>query len=112
VRHDGVVKSRIWAIAAVVWSVFYLCIYVAIASNDDNDVAWWYVVLVGLAAACAVPVCLQGPSLRGLQLLLVALTVFVIATLLGIASIGLLLVPAIVATAIAVGRSREAAPNG
>jgi hypothetical protein len=113
VRHDVGVKTRIWATAAVVWVVLFLVLYLWQVNHDGNDPAWWYVVVVALAAALVVPAALQGPGLRSGQGLLAALVVLVVAALLGGFTVGPVLIPAIVGVVVALKAApQQPAPPG
>ena len=96
-------KTRIYAFAAAAWAAFYLILYVVIVHRQGDPVAWWYVALVGAPLVLTAAAGVDGATSRASRALLVALLLLVFSALLGILSIGLLLVPAIVATAIAAG---------
>ena len=78
---------------------------VLIHRQDESPVAWWYVALVagGVVALGGVAVATWGRS--GL---VVGVTALAVASLLGVLTIGLLLIPAVVATVIAIALP----PNG
>ena len=102
-------RTRYLAIAAAAWVVANAGIYVVIVRSQGNPVAWWYVAL--LAAFVAMLVF----SLAGIwprPMLISAAVCLGLAALAGVLSIGLLLVPAVVATAVAAAsptwRSRQA----
>lgn len=104
-------KTRIWAFAAAAWTAFFVVLYVSIAHRDGNGIAWWYVTLVGAACVLALAAGIEGATLRGRNALLAALIVLVFSGLLALASIGFLIVPSVIATAIAIGAmNRE--PSG
>jgi hypothetical protein len=112
VRHDVGVKTRIWAIAAAVWAAFYVILYIVVASGQAQGVAWWYVIMVALAGFWTLPAAVSSGSRRGYLLLLGALVLFVLAALLLVfKGFGLLLLPAIVATARALKATVYAAPT-
>jgi hypothetical protein len=96
-------KTRIYAFAAAVWAALYLGAYFAIVSDQGNSVAWWYVALVFSAVALTVAAGIEGATSRASKALLAALVVFVFSTLMAVLTIGALLVPSIIATAIAAG---------
>ena len=73
--------ARWWGPAAAGWTLGYVLLYVAILRSQGNEVAWWYVGVLWLASALAA----AAPSTRRPRALLGALT------------IGVLLVPAVVA---------------
>jgi hypothetical protein len=96
------VKTRIWAIAAEVWAVLYIVAYIVVANGQTRGVAWWYVIVIALAAFWTIPAAVNPGSRRGYLLLLGGLVLFVLSALLLIfKGFGLLLLPAIIATAIA-----------
>jgi hypothetical protein len=85
-------------VVACGWAVLFVAIYIALTRRPPNDgPAWWYVglVLVGVLVAAST---LTGARPR--LPLGIATGLFGIAILLGVLSIGLLLVPAAVLTAI------------
>lgn len=96
-------KTRIYAFAAAVWAALYLGAYFVIVSDNGNGIAWWYVALVFSAVALTVAAGIEGATTRASKALLAALVVFVFGALMAVLTIGLLLVPAIIATAIAAG---------
>jgi len=91
--------SALWAFADALGYV------VLIHRQDESPVAWWYVALVagGVVALGGVAVATWGRS--GL---VVGVTALAVASLLGVLTIGLLLIPAVVATVIAIALP----PNG
>jgi hypothetical protein len=101
------VKTRIWSFAAVVWTTFYVVLYLIIVKRDGNGVAWWYVTLVGAAAVLILAGGVEGATHRARTALLAGLVVLVMSGLLGLATIGFLLVPAVVATGIAIGATNR-----
>jgi hypothetical protein len=101
--HVVTSKTRIYAFAAAVWAAFYLVVYVIIVSREDNGVAWWYVGLVFAALALTAAAGIEGATSRASKALLFALIVLVFAALMAVLSIGVLLLPSIIATAIATG---------
>jgi hypothetical protein len=96
-------KTRLYSFAAAVWAGFYLVLYVITVHRQGDDPAWWYVALVCAPIALTVAAGIEGATSRASKALLVALILFVFSGLLGIASIGLFLVPTVVATAVAAG---------
>jgi hypothetical protein len=101
------VKTRIWSLAAVAWTAFYGVLYILIVRRDGNPVAWWYVTLIGAGALLMLAGAVEGATHRGRTALLAALVVLVVSGLLGIATIGFLLVPSVVATGIAIGATNR-----
>jgi hypothetical protein len=96
-------KTRIYAFAAAVWAALYLGAYLVIVSSEGNGVAWWYVALIFAAVALTVAAGIEGATSRASKALLVALIVLGFAALMAVLTIGILLLPAIIATAIAAG---------
>jgi hypothetical protein len=104
------VKTRIWATAAAVWALIYLVAYLVGVHKDGNGAVWWYVAAVLVAAALSVPAGFKGPGGRAVQLLLLALMLFVVCALLGGLSLGPLLLPAIIGCVVALKAAQPAAP--
>jgi hypothetical protein len=93
-------------VIACVWALVYVAIYISL-TRDDNGPAWWYVALivVGVLVAAAT---LAGARPR--LPLAIATALFGIAVVLGLLSIGILLIPAAVLTAIGAVRTPAPAP--
>jgi len=88
------VLARWWGPAAAVWTLGYVLLYVAILRSQGNEVAWWYVGVLWLASALAA----AAPSTRRPRALLASAAVlYGVCALLGALTIGVLLVPAVVA---------------
>lgn len=85
-------------VVACVWAVLFVAVYIALSRQPENaGPAWWYVGLVVVAILVA------GSTLTGARPrvpLAIATGLFGIAIVLGLLSIGLLLVPAAVLTAV------------
>lgn len=96
-------KTRTWAAAAAVWVALYLSLYLVLANRDGNGIAWWYVVLVAAPLALEGAAAVDGATARAGKALLVAMILLVLAALLAVMTLGLLLIPGLVATAIAYG---------
>lgn len=96
-------KTRLYSFAAALWAGFYLFLYVVTIRRQDDAVAWWYVALVFAPLVLTVAAGIEGATSRASKALLVALILFVFSGLLGVASIGLFLVPSVIATAVAAG---------
>jgi hypothetical protein len=107
VRHDGTVRTRIWATAAAVWVVLFLVLYLWQVHRDGNDPAWWYVVIVVVGVLLTLPAAVRGPGHRAAQGLLVALVIFVVAALLGGFTVGPVLIPALVGVVVALKASPQ-----
>jgi hypothetical protein len=98
-------RSRYLAGAAAVWAVGYAAVYVAvIRSQDDGSVAWWY---LGLVLVTAVTLATYAAGRASRAVLVTGLALGGIAALLGLLSIGILLVPAVAAAAAALGTARR-----
>ena len=91
-------RTRWCAIVAAVWALGYVLVYVTVVRGQGNDVAWWYVGLVWLASLLASSVVfVRSPR----PMLFVALVVYAACMVLGALTIGLLLLPSVLATAVA-----------
>ena len=93
---NGRVVSRWLAGAAVAWIAGFTALYLALIRSQGNTPAWW---LIAVLVAAAIPLGLAAAA-RPVRLALFAATLLLAgATLLGLLSIGLLLVPAVAAAA-------------
>src|SRR5687768_15522072 len=87
-------------LGAVVWVAGYLAAYLVIMYRQgDSSPAWWYVALLAVAAGMLALV-VAGRLGRGS--LLAAIAVLGFATVIGLLSIGVFLVPALIAAVLAV----------
>jgi hypothetical protein len=93
------VRARILAAAAAVWTIAYAIVYLVVISGQGNSPAAWYVVMLAIGAVSLV-VAAAGRAMR--PALIFGTIVLGIATLLGLLSIGLLLLPALIASAVAI----------
>jgi hypothetical protein len=93
-EDDGRVLTRWWGVAAALWTLGYVLLYVAVVRSQDNDVAWWYVGLLWLASALAA---FALSTRRPRALLGAAAVLYAVGVALGLLTIGVLLVPALVA---------------
>lgn len=90
--------KRSLTVVACVWGVLFVALYVALSRRPENaGPAWWYVGLVVVAVLVAAST-LTGARPR--VPLAIATGLFGIAIVLGLLSIGLLLVPAAVLTGV------------
>lgn len=98
-------RSRYLAIGAAVWAAGYAGLYVVVVSKQDNSPAWWYLALLAAGAgSVAVAVIRRWPR----PTLIFGAACIALAALVGVLSIGMLLVPAVVAAAVAAaGTSRR-----
>jgi hypothetical protein len=102
-----------YAAAAVIWSAFYVGIYIAVVHAHQSGVTLVYGLMVVIAGLLVLPTAAVGPTLRRTNLLLVALVIYVLTTLWGTVGggpIGLFLIPAIVTTARALSKIRRDTP--
>jgi hypothetical protein len=104
--HDGAVLPRVLAAAATAWSAVYLVAYLWVIDAQDGAVAWWYVVLMVLAALSFALGAL-GTWPRAAPA--VGLATSGLAMLIALLSLGALLAPAVVAAAIALVVTRPGA---
>ena len=103
--HDWTVRSRYLAGVAAGWAFAYTCGYVAlIHRQEDSTVAWWYVALIAGGVVALGGAAAGRWGRRGLVL---GLAVLVVATLLGAMTIGVFLIPAVLAAVVAVALSRS-----
>ncbi|HEX8971802.1 hypothetical protein [Oryzihumus sp.] len=94
-------RARYLAAATAVWVTAYVLVYVAVVDQQgDAPVAWWYVAILGVAA-----VFLVGAAVGRAPMFVLILTVaaLAVASILALASIGLLLLPAVLGTAAVIG---------
>jgi hypothetical protein len=104
--HDSAVLPRVFAAAASAWSVVYLGAYLWVIDAQDGAVAWWYVVLMVLAALSFALAALDTWARAALT---VGLVTSALAILVALLSLGALLAPAVVAAAIALVVTRPGA---
>ena len=88
--------DRMWtrwlALAATAWAGAYVVGYLALVHHDGNPAAWWYVGIIVIGMAAAITVAggwLSRPALVS------SAVVLGIAALVGLLSIGILLLPSI-----------------
>jgi hypothetical protein len=98
--------SRLLALGAAVWTAGNAVLYLAVVHSQGGSPAWWYLALLGTAAAALAWCAVTG---RAAVLSLCAAAVLGALALLGLLSVGLLLVPAVLAAAIAYGRAQQPA---
>ena len=94
--------ARYLAAATAVWATAYLLLYAAVIDQQGGEpsVAWWYVTIVGCCALFMIGAALGRSPMFVLILTVAALGV---ATILAVASIGLLLLPAVIGAAGVIG---------
>jgi hypothetical protein len=94
----GRMRCRYLAIGAAVWAAGYGAVYAAVVTGQGNSPAWWYLaVLAAGAGSLAVAATRRWPR----PALIFGAACLALAALAGVLSIGMLLVPAVVAAAIA-----------
>ncbi|MGZ4627967.1 hypothetical protein [Oryzihumus sp.] len=94
-------RARYLAAATAVWVTAYLLVYVAVIDQQgDTSVAWWYVALVGVAGLFLV-----GASIgrAPMFVLILAVAALAVSMIIALASIGLLLLPAVLGAAAVIG---------
>ena len=97
-------RPRVLLLGAGIWALVYAGVYVAIIrSQNDSGIALWYLVVILLGACLA----LAAAAQRRPWAKIAALVALSVAALLGIASIGLLLLPSLVGLALAVGSTAD-----
>jgi hypothetical protein len=92
------VQARYLATGAAVWAAGYAAVYVAIVRGQGNSPAWWYVALLGAGVALLALSAIgrwPGPTL------ITGTALLALAALAGLLSIGILLLPGVVAAAAA-----------
>ena len=101
--------ARILVIAAAVWTAGYAVMYLLlIRSQDEGSPAWWYVVLL-LGATLALLA--AAGRRRSRPMAVTGASVLAVAAVLGAASIGPFLVPAVVAAVAAAVMMRQRTPS-
>ena len=95
------VHSRYLVLGAAVWAAGYTGIYIVIVRGQGNSPAWWYVALLATGTGVlALAVARRRPR----PLLILGAFCLALAALAGLLSIGLLLVPGVVAATVAATR--------
>ena len=96
-------RARILAIAAAVWTAANAGIYLLVISAQGNSPAWWYLAILGISALLfALAACRLWP----VPMLITGAVLLTAAALAGVLSIGLLLVPGVLAAVAALGPTR------
>jgi hypothetical protein len=104
---NGGMRARFLAIGAAVWTAANAGIYLLIISAQGNSPEWWYVAVLGTAALLFA---LATARLWHVPLLITGAVLLTGAALIGVLSIGLLLVPGVLAAVAALGPTRP--PKG
>jgi hypothetical protein len=92
--HD--VKVRLLAVGLAVWVAAYAWVYVASMRDQGSTPYWWYLAIIG---AGAVPPVLVAAGLRSRAVLICGAVILGITAVLALPSIGMLLLPAVIAAA-------------
>ena len=93
--HSHDVKVRLLALGLVVWVAAYAWVYVESMRDQGSTPYWWYLAIMG---AGAVP-SLLAAGLRSRSVLICGAVVLAIAAVLALPSIGMLLLPGVIAAA-------------
>jgi hypothetical protein len=96
-KYDRDVKVRLLALSLAAWVATYAYVYVASMRDQGSTPYWWYVAIIG---AGAVPPMLATAGLRSRSALICGAVVLGIAAVLALPSIGMLLLPAVITTAV------------
>jgi len=100
-------RARFLVIGAAVWTAANAGIYLLIISAQRNSPEWWYVAVLGTAALLFA---LAAGRLWQVPLLITGAVLLTGAALIAVLSIGLLLVPGVLAAVAALGPTRR--PRG
>jgi hypothetical protein len=92
--HD--VKVRLLALGLAAWVAAYAWVYVESMRDQGSAPYWWYVAIIG---AGAVPSLLAAAGLRSRSVLICGAVILGIAAVLALPSIGMLLLPGVIAAA-------------
>jgi hypothetical protein len=95
-KYDRDVKVRLLALSLAAWVAAYAWVYVASMRDQGSTPYWWYVAIIG---AGAVPPMLAAAGLRSRSVLICGAVVLGIAAVLALPSIGMFLLPAVIAAA-------------
>lgn len=90
--------TRWLASAAAMWAAAYIGVYLFLVHDQGDGPAWWYIGLIVLSILPLIAVASGRPSRPALVGSVVTMA---LATLLGLLSIGLLLLPALVCVIVA-----------
>lgn len=89
-------------LAALLWTAGYLVFYLIVASSQDDGPAWWYAAFLGVTI---VVIGIAGSGAGGPAPTIAAGAMLALATLAGLLSVGLLLLPALIAVGFAAASS-------
>ena len=101
---NGRMRARFLAIGAAVWTAANAGIYFLVISAQGNTPAWWYVAVLG---ASTLLFALAAGRLWPVPLLMTGAILLTGAALAGVLSIGMLLVPGLLAAVAALGPTRR-----
>jgi hypothetical protein len=99
--------GRWLASAATAWTLGYLAVYVALVRSDGNAPVWWY---IGLLAIGMVPLIAAVAGRASRPALVAGAVALALAALLGLLSIGILLLPAAAGVIVAAVRMKPTSP--
>jgi hypothetical protein len=102
-------RSRYLTVGAAIWAAAYAGIYVAIVSGQGNPPAWWYLALLAIGAGSLAA---AAAGLAPRPVLIAGTACLALAALAGVASIGLLLVPAVAAATVAAAGPSQRRQSG
>jgi cytochrome bd-type quinol oxidase subunit 2 len=113
------VLPRVLTAVAAAWSLLYLVAYLWVINSQNGAVAWWYVALLVLTALSLGAAAVEAFSAWQRPALTVGFAASALAMLVALLSIGVLLAPTVVTTAIALvvrgrrqARSQAASRDG
>jgi len=92
--HD--VKVRLLALGLAAWVAFYGWVYIRSMRDQGSTPYWWYLAIIG---AGAVPPLLTAAGVRSRPALICGAVTLAIAAMLALPSIGMLLLPGVIAAA-------------
>ena len=95
-KYDRDVKVRLLALGVAAWVAVYAWVYLTSMHDQGSTPYWWYVAVIG---AGAVPLTLAAAGLRVRSVLICGAVILGIAAVLALPSIGMLLLPAVIAAA-------------
>jgi len=101
---NGQMRARFLAIVAAVWTAANAGIYYLVISAQGNTPAWWYLAVLGVSTLLFV---LAAGRLWPVPLLITGAILLTGAALAGVLSIGMLLVPGVLAAVAALGPTRR-----
>lgn len=90
--------TRWLASAAATWAAAYLGVYLVLVHYQGNGPVWWY---IGLIALSILPLIAAASGRSSRPALVGSIVTMAAATLLGLLSIGLLLLPALICVIVA-----------